>query len=233
MFSPSLRREATPLCVPNMFTVITFAYDGGRRTWAHRTLKAAHRRLASAVAGMLSARAEYAAFIVTPDGEMLSYHEARNEIDHLRNRGMTMTYVRPAHFFPSSIDGALYDTRIEGWSSGHPLSVRPNYMMHHHRINSAADLKATLRAGSTTDLGGYPLYLVTLNGEVVSFAAVLDNLREYLDAYMGNDWYRRANRIVGCDVNWEDGLYCDVTGVRIPSAYGTDDEQQEDDANMI
>jgi len=55
----------------------------------------------------------------------------------------------PAHLF--TVDtGELYDTRDPNWSSS-PL--RPNYRRHHRTISSVADLKATLRAGPSTDLG--------------------------------------------------------------------------------
>lgn len=67
-------REVAPL---NAYAVVTCSYAGGNRVWAHRTLGAACRRLASVCAGKLNARDEFAAAIVMPDRHVVNYFEAR------------------------------------------------------------------------------------------------------------------------------------------------------------
>lgn len=62
------------------FKVVTYAYTGDIRQWCHRTLKAAHRRLGSAINGKLEVRGEYAAIILCPDGNVMNYNEARDKI---------------------------------------------------------------------------------------------------------------------------------------------------------
>lgn len=124
-----------------------------------------------------------------------------------------------AHLFISDTDGHLYDTRVAGWSELPPL--RRNYRTHGRTLRTAADVKAALRAGSTTDWGGLPLYFVAADGEALSFDAVRNNLREVLPAMA--DRRNRDWRVVAVDINYEDtDLTCVHTGQRIPSAYGED-----------
>jgi len=123
---------------------------------------------------------------------------------------------RPNHLFLADSDGNLYDTRIANWMHMPPLRTR--YSFHHHQICSTHQLKAVLRAGKTTDLGGYPLYLVDSFGEIFAFDAANDRLwlAEAFDAIRrGKPYY--------CEINYEDTeLECACTGKRIPSAYGDD-----------
>lgn len=131
--------------------------------------------------------------------------------------------TRPNHLFLAH-DGSLSDTRQYDWAIN-PL--RPNFCRHHRDINSAADLKATLRAGSTTTYGGYPVYLMAADGSVYSFAGVKANLSQHIAAW--NDpartsrYFDGAMLIVSCCINYEDDLHCEWTGDRIPSAYGEDE----------
>jgi hypothetical protein len=90
-------------------------------------------------------------------------------------------------------------------------------------INSISDFRAAYRQGPYAWPGGYPLYFITYDGACLSFKAAKDNRRNILEAIhsapedgsMTDGW-----RIVGIDINWEDGqLYCDHTGERIESAY--------------
>lgn len=124
------------------------------------------------------------------------------------------------HLFVSSTDGALYDTRQANWSASPPL--RATYSRHCHEINTTAELKACLRAGRYTGLGGYPLYFITADGAALSFEAVRQELRQILQAIADNDT-RGGWRVVDIDINYEDNeLFCDHTGKRIESAYGED-----------
>lgn len=121
----------------------------------------------------------------------------------------------PSHLFISSCDGALHDTRKPNWSA---TPLRTNYSRHHREINSVADLKATLRASAVTFPGCYPLYFVTSNGCALSFETVLKEFRLVADSIRteSNDGWR----VIGCDVNYEDGeLYCEHSGKKIEAAY--------------
>lgn len=131
----------------------------------------------------------------------------------------------PEHLFVAD-DGNLYDTRDANWSS-RPLRTR--YVGAGQEIANVGDLKAALRHGQFTNLGGYPLYFITSDGEALSFEAARDNFRQIVDSIDGrhNDGWR----IVGLDVNYEDDdLVCAHTGKKIPSAYG--DNEETDDKRL-
>ena len=126
----------------------------------------------------------------------------------------------PCHLFASD-DGALYDTRLPGWSGRPPL--RRVWTGHAREIETTAQVKAALRAGEYTDIGAYPLYFVTSDGCPLSFDAVRDNLALVLDSVargIRDEW-----RVVAVAINYEDGeLRCAHTGERIPSAYAEEEE---------
>ena len=67
--------------------------------------------------------------------------------------------------------------------------------------------------------GGYPLFFVMSDGEVLGFQAAIDNAEEIREAILNdsnNGW-----RITTCCINWEDDfLVCCHDGDPIPSAYG-------------
>lgn len=128
----------------------------------------------------------------------------------------------PDHLFVAD-DGNLYDTRDPNWSSN-PLRI--GYVGAGQKIESVGELKAALRHGEHTKLGGYPLYFIVSDGEALSFDAARENFRQIADSIAGrhNDGWR----IVGLDVNYEDeDLFCAHTGKRIPSAYGESTEEEE------
>ena len=86
---------------------------------------------------------------------------------------------------------------------------------------TVSDFRKAIRNGAHAWPGGYPLYFVTSDGEALSFEAAKTERRAILEAIRdrSNDGWR----IVGLDVNWEDGaLYCVHTNKRIPSAYAED-----------
>lgn len=124
------------------------------------------------------------------------------------------------HLFVSS-DGTLFDTRDSDWNH-HPL--RANYSVHHRTIESVADFKACLRAGNTTDLGGYPLYFITSDGAALSFESAQKEFRQIAESIATKA--RDGWRIVACEINYEDSdLFCWHSGKRIPSAYGDDESE--------
>ena len=126
----------------------------------------------------------------------------------------------PCHLFASD-DGALYDTRLPDWSGRPPL--RRVWTGHAREIETTAQVKAALRAGAYADFGGYPLYFVTSDGDVLSFNAVRDNFASVLDSVargIGDGW-----RVAAVAINYEDGgLRCEHTGERIWSAYAEQEE---------
>ena len=128
-----------------------------------------------------------------------------------------MTKALPDYMMVSETDGALYDTRDDGWSKRPPL--RANYRRGHRKIKSIADLKAALRAGCYTSLGCYPLYFIASDGEALSFDAVKVEIVQVMAAI--RDKSHGGWRVVACDINYEDSdLYCAHTGEKIESAYG-------------
>lgn len=121
----------------------------------------------------------------------------------------------PEHFFISSIDGALHDTREPNWSCH---SLRADYQRTFGHIRTVAQLKATLRNGPYAWPGGYPMYFVTSDGGALSFKTVREEFRSIADAIQSGD--DNGWRVVGCDINYEDNdLYDTHTSERIESAY--------------
>ena len=127
----------------------------------------------------------------------------------------------PNHLFVSDSDGALYDTRAAQWSESKPL--RAAYKGHARQIDSLAQVKAALRAGQWTDIGGYPLFFIMADNGALSFESARANYADICAAHSGpyahDQW-----RVSGVAINYEDSdLVCDHSGARIPSAYGESD----------
>lgn len=128
------------------------------------------------------------------------------------------TQLRP-HLFIAS-DGALHDTRQVNW---HSKPLRPNYSMHHSRINRVADYKATLRAGPYAWPGGYQLYLLLSDGEALCFTCGNKQARHVIASIQSND--RDGWQCVACDVNYEDTeMQCAHCYKPISAAYGGNDD---------
>lgn len=127
----------------------------------------------------------------------------------------------PDHLFATS-DGALYDTRDLNWSKHKP--VRWNYQISDANANTLTLVKAALRAGPYTGLGGYPLYFVTKDGAALSYDAVREQFAQVCYDHINDcstGW-----RITGIQINYEDNeMVCDHTNKPIPSAYGDDREE--------
>jgi len=113
----------------------------------------------------------------------------------------------------NEFEGGLYDTRDPEWSSK-PLRV--NYSRNHGTIETVADLKATLRGGEFAWPGGYQMYLITSDGEALSFDTARKEFASLVDAFRTDTTWR----VIGCDINYEDNeLYCAHSGDKIPAAY--------------
>ena len=68
--------------------------------------------------------------------------------------------------------------------------------------------------------GGYPLYLVTMDGEALSIKAARENFAYICRAYISDDSFWNDWRIYGIEINFEDdSLYCCHSGEKIESAY--------------
>lgn len=105
------------------------------------------------------------------------------------------------HLFVSDVDGCLYRTDVPAWAKQSP--IRANYSWPHTEIESAADLKASLRYGEYAWPGGYQLFFVTHDCQPLSFDTVRKHLRQVLWAIKNRDntggW-----RVVGCEVIYGD-----------------------------
>jgi hypothetical protein len=124
----------------------------------------------------------------------------------------------PKHLFASDT-GELFDTRSPGWSHAAPL--RAEFRKHFQAIESAAQFKATLRAGAYAWPGGYPLYLLCSDGAPLCFrcARTPHNAAEIIRAVRAKD--SSGWRVVACDINHEDSdMLCANCGKAIESAYG-------------
>lgn len=118
------------------------------------------------------------------------------------------------HLFVSDTDGALFDTRLDQWSS---KPLRQVYRRHFRDINTIAELKATLRAGQYAWPGGYPVFFITSDGATLSFDSVKEELHQIIwsiENQVSDGW-----RVVACDINYEFTLFCDHSGEQIESAY--------------
>ena len=112
------------------------------------------------------------------------------------------------HFFVSSCDGALYDTRQADWSS---KPLRANYKRTFGNIKTVAQFKATLRAGRFAWPGGYPMYLICDDSGSLCFECARKEARYVFKAIASED--RSGWRVVATGINYEDGdLCCDHCG---------------------
>lgn len=135
--------------------------------------------------------------------------------------------MKPDYLFTSSTDGHLYDTRRPAWHLAPPL--RANFCRIFRRISNARELCATLRAGPYAWPGGYPIVLITSDGEMASPAALLKDRGALYVAI----WDIRAGnhgRIIGAEI-YEEGpiVQCAYTGAPISSAYGDPEEESTED----
>jgi len=109
-------------------------------------------------------------------------------------------------------DGGLYDTRDSKWSV---KPLRADYAQHKGKIESVADMKATLRAGAYAWPGGYELFFITSDGGAICFDCARKEFRLICDSIRNghNDGWR----VVACEIAdyCEDGLACDHCGREI------------------
>lgn len=127
----------------------------------------------------------------------------------------------PNHLFIDSCCGDLHDTRVPDWHK--PL--RKAFMRHHSIVKTAAEFKATLRAGAYAWPGGYPLYFIMADCEPMHFKCARENAKEIISAMLDSrrPYHGRQWECVACDINYEDSdMYCAQCNGKIESAYGED-----------
>lgn len=96
--------------------------------------------------------------------------------------------------------------------------IRANYCRHSIKIENSDTLKACIRAGAYTSIGGYPVYFIAVDGEALSYDAVQGNFKECLAAVKSGN---RSDSwlVVAMDINYELDLVCSHTGKPIEKAY--------------
>lgn len=120
------------------------------------------------------------------------------------------------HLFLSS-SGDLHDTRLPQWAE---KPIRPQHARTHRTINTGLQLRQTLRAGPYAWPGGYPIVLITSDGEMVHPGALAKDKSALYQALFDIRTKARG-RIVAADVYYEgDDAECAYTGAVISSAYG-------------
>jgi len=86
------------------------------------------------------------------------------------------------------------------------------------RIRTPSDFGRLLKSGPYTFPGCYPIYFVCSDGEALSFADALENAALICSAIRDGD--TTGWRIVGAEINWENGdLYSAHSGKKIEAAY--------------
>jgi hypothetical protein len=92
------------------------------------------------------------------------------------------------------------------------------------QIDTINHFRAAMRHGPYAWPGGYPCYLITADGGVLSFQAARANRRAILES-IASDSRRDGWRVVAMAINWEDStLYCDDSGAHIECAYDCPDD---------
>lgn len=128
----------------------------------------------------------------------------------------------PAHFFVS-FDGSLSDTRNPNWAR-EPL--RERYSMLAREIRDTIDIRAALRHGSHTQLGGYECFFITSDGACLCFDCVRQEYRNVAQSV--NCGFNEGWRVthIECSANIDGGEWCAHCN-RFISAYCTEQEYIE------
>lgn len=114
------------------------------------------------------------------------------------------------------------------WRNRDQRLVRQKFNWHFARISCARELAATLRAGSTTSWGGYPLFLLCDDGSPLCFKCARKEFKTIARSMIQKGW-RDSWAIAACEVNYEDpDLMCCHCNERIPSAYAEESALGQD-----
>src|SRR5690554_6407013 len=98
-------------------------------------------------------------------------------------------------------------------------------------IKTVFDFINALEIGPYAWPGMYPLYFITADGAALSWKAAIEEqalIRNSIinHPFYGDQWPRFTDgwRVVAMEVNYQDdNLYCDHTGKKIESAYGSNE----------
>lgn len=114
------------------------------------------------------------------------------------------------HFFVGDA-GDLFDLRRERFPT---TPIRSKVSCHYRAITDTKRLRATLRAGTHTHVGGYRLAFVCHDGELLSFNAVRENYRLVSEAIRDTD--KSGWLVVGIvtldHMDYETDQHCAHTG---------------------
>jgi hypothetical protein len=85
---------------------------------------------------------------------------------------------------------------------------------------SLSEIKKLLRAGPYAWPGGYPLYFVMGDGTPASFSGVRNEWKRICRAYLDqSDCFEADWLIIGCEINWDEEMICELSHDLIPAAY--------------
>jgi hypothetical protein len=116
-------------------------------------------------------------------------------------------------------DGDLYR------KGEYAIPLRKDYCKHFREIESTKELLATIRAGNSTDVGGYPITLIAADGQCCKPSALAKD-RQSLERELRNIREKSRDRIIGSSVFYEGPPEeCFVSGEMIESAYGDPDSE--------
>lgn len=111
-------------------------------------------------------------------------------------------------------DGTL---RVESPRLG--VVNRAGFRGHVSRITTTHHMRAALRGGKYTSVGGYPIFFATTDGSALCWDCAKAEYKQIsyaLRHQLNGDW-----RVFACEVNWEStDLYCAHCNKPIESAYG-------------
>lgn len=85
---------------------------------------------------------------------------------------------RPAHLFESE-SGDLYDTRKPDWAR-RPL--REGFSRTYREVKNGRELRASMRAGKWSFPGGYEIYGIASDGEVLCMDCISSNYKQVVRA---------------------------------------------------
>lgn len=102
-------------------------------------------------------------------------------------------------------------------------TIRPVYARTFQRIRDSLELRATIRAGGYAWPGGYPITLITRDGDALCFDCAR---KEYYQlAYSLRHKLRDGWNVVGCDVVMEGDVTCCHCNKTIAGAYSETPEE--------
>lgn len=97
-------------------------------------------------------------------------------------------------------DGSLY--------SDHEIRPGPSFSWHHRKIRTGRDLRACLRAGACAWPGGYEIFMVTADYELVCHACAFERLRTLIEDIRCKGPERVTDLVCTADMDPDNSLEC-------------------------